>query len=137
MCQIELTEGEDLGFWVHAKSVFNAKFHVMNTELHSIALFLHPPCQKLTISHAVKSQTFGDMCRVTLNIARWWGWSAEVAMKLIDDFKQYHLCKGLFIGGLADAKEWWDGLPTTGTKNPLKLFATLILSIIPHAAKVE
>ena len=77
------------------------------------------------------------MCRVALDIARRWGWSAEVAMKLIDDLKQYHLCKGLFVGGLADAKEWWDGLPTTGTKNPLKLFATLILSIVPHAAEVE
>lgn len=135
--RIEFTDGEDVGFWAHAKSVFNTEFHAMNTELHSIALFLHPLCRKLAISQAAKSRTFGDMCKIALDIARRWGWSVDVASMLIDDLKQYHLCKGLFVGGLADAKEWWDGVPTTGAKNPLKTFATLIFSIVPHAAEVE
>ena len=61
----------------------------------------------------------------------------DVASMLIDDLKQYHLCKGLFVGGLANAKEWCDGVPTTGAKNPLKTFASLIFLIILHTTKVE
>ena len=44
MVRIELDADEDLGFWVHAKAVFNCEFHSMNTSLHNLALFLHPMC---------------------------------------------------------------------------------------------
>ncbi len=45
MTRLELEDGEDSGFFYHAKAVFNRCFHEMNTETHSLALFLHPLCQ--------------------------------------------------------------------------------------------
>ena len=44
MYRIELDPDEDVDFWVHAKSVFNRKFHSMNTSIHALSLFLHPLC---------------------------------------------------------------------------------------------
>ena len=56
---------------------------------------------------------------------------------LQDDLKQYYQCKGVFIGGHKDALTWWENLPTTANKNPLKALAITIHSIVPHAAEVE
>ena len=44
MQRVQFEEGEDIGFWTHAKSVFNTEFHSMNSEVHSLALFLCPLC---------------------------------------------------------------------------------------------
>jgi hypothetical protein len=37
-------EGDDLEFLHHARRVINTQFHAMNTDLHWLALFLHPLC---------------------------------------------------------------------------------------------
>ena len=126
-----------MGFWSHAKSVFNTEFHTMNTNLHSLVLFLHPLCQQLAILQAAKSHTFQDFFRITLEIACRWKWSLESASELLHDLKEYHLCKGLFVGGKADAKDWWEELLIKGTIHLLKTFAIQIFIIVPHVAEVE
>ncbi|KAN0101263.1 hypothetical protein V8E55_001247 [Tylopilus felleus] len=50
MSQIALDDGDHAGFWMHAKQVFNRRFHVMNTDYHSLTLYLHPMCCKLATS---------------------------------------------------------------------------------------
>ena len=127
---MEFVEGKDIGFWAHVKSVFN-------TEQHPLSLFLHPLCWTLAISQAAKSWTFEDHCKITLEIAQRWGWSSNTASQLLDDLKQYHLCKGLFIGGKADGKKWWEELSAKGSQHPLKIFTIQILLIVPHTAEVE
>ena len=47
------------------------------------------------------------------------------------------MCRGLFVGGKADAKDWWEELLTKGSIHPLKTFAIQIFMIVPHAAEVE
>ncbi|KAJ7803849.1 hypothetical protein B0H14DRAFT_2263808, partial [Mycena olivaceomarginata] len=42
-----------------------------------------------------------------------------------------------FAGGTADAREWWETLPISGDKRPLKTLAIVLLSIVSHAAEVE
>ena len=102
----------------------------MNTNLHSLALFLHPLCRQLAISQAAKSHTFQNFCKITLEIAQRWKWNSETVSKLLCDLKEYHLCRGLFVGGKADAKDWWDELPTKGSIHPLKTFAIQIFTIV-------
>ena len=46
----------------------------MNTEVHSLALFLHPLCRKVAVSQAAKSRSFEQMCTATLKIANEWRW---------------------------------------------------------------
>jgi hypothetical protein len=43
----------------------------------------------------------------------------------------------VFVGGHKDALIWWEDLPTTAKKNPLKALAIMIHSIVPHMTKVE
>jgi hypothetical protein len=109
----------------------------MDTNTHSLALFLHPLCWKLAISQAVNGWTIKFMITTALGIEKQWKWSKVQANRLQDDLKQYYQCKGMFIGGHKDALTWWENLPTTAEKNPLKALAITIHSIVPHAAEVE
>jgi hypothetical protein len=38
---------------------------------------------------------------------------------------------------LMDGLSWWENLPINSETHPLKAFAIIILSIVPHAAEVE
>ena len=67
MLQLSLDANDDVGFWQHAKAVFNCHFHVMNTNYHSLALFLHPLCQKLAIIQAASGQSIKFMIKVVLD----------------------------------------------------------------------
>lgn len=70
MIRITPEPDKDYHFWVHAKTVFNAEFYSMNTNLHALALFLHPLCRKLAISNAAKGRSFEHMCSIALAIAK-------------------------------------------------------------------
>ncbi|KAK7039668.1 DUF659 domain-containing protein [Favolaschia claudopus] len=130
--------GEDWKFLDHARTTFVKEFQEMNTDVHALALFLHPRCRKLA-----------QMCKTAGEIAMKWKWNANRAGLLMEDMQNYYLCKGVFAGSTADAKEWWDirklahlgsariGLPISGEKNPLKVLAITLFSIVPHAAEVE
>jgi hypothetical protein len=135
--QLPLEDGENLDFWLHAKAVFNRRFFAMNTNTHSLALFLHPMCRKLAISQAVNGRSFKFMVEVALDIAKQWRWSEQLAKMLVTDLKEYHKCSGVFSGGQADGLDWWENLPVSAERCPLKAFAIIIHSIVPHAADVE
>jgi hypothetical protein len=105
MMRIQLEDGDDIGFWMHAKAVFNREFHAMNTNIHALALFLHPMCRKLAVSQAAKSRTFEQMCTIALDIAKQWRWDGGRAVMLIENLKQYYQCKGPFAGGQSDGKD--------------------------------
>jgi hypothetical protein len=137
MIRVPNEPDDDVGFMMHAQSVFNRRFHSMNTNIHSFALFLHPLCRKLAISQAANGRSFKLMAETAFGIAKQWKWTKERATCLREDLKQYYQCKGLFVGGSKNGLEWWENLPTTADKNPLKALAIIILSIVPHAGEVE
>ncbi|KAG2362575.1 hypothetical protein BDR07DRAFT_1580225 [Suillus spraguei] len=110
MC-LQLEDGKDINFWMHAKAVFNREFHAINTDIHALAFFLHPMCWKLAVSQAAKSQTFEQM-----------------SVKLVENLKQYYQCKGPFAG---------ENLPISAKSYPLKTLAITLFSIVPHVADVE
>lgn len=128
---------DDVGFWMHAKSVFNRRFHAMDTTIHSLALFLHPLCRKLAISQAANGRSFEFMVKAALSIAQQWRWSEGKAKLLVEDLKQYYQCKGPFAGGQADGLDWWECLPVNADSHPLKVLAVVLFSIVPHSADVE
>jgi hypothetical protein len=70
MYRIELNPNKDVDFWVYAKSIFNRKFHAINTSIHVLTLFLYPLCKKLVVSQVAKSQSFEQMCATALDIAK-------------------------------------------------------------------
>ncbi|KAG1779548.1 hypothetical protein EV702DRAFT_1194927 [Suillus placidus] len=53
------------------------------------------------------------------------------------NWSAYNLCHAPFAGGQADRLAWWENLPINTDTHPLKNFAIIILSIVPHAAEVE
>jgi hypothetical protein len=137
MFRVTLDDDEDIGFWTHAKAVFNREFHAMNTPVHTLALFLHPLCRKLAVSNAAKGRTFQQICRTALDIAHKWRWPEAKARLLLKDLEQYYHCKGPFEGAQADGKAWWESLSVSQEKHPVKTLAIKLLSIVPHAAEVE
>jgi hypothetical protein len=137
MIRIEAEPDDDVGFTMHAHSVFNRRFHSIDTPVHLLALFLHPLCRKLAISQAASGRTFKLMVETALSIAKQWRWPKEKAWQLGEDLKQYNQCKGPFVGASKDGLDWWENLPTTTDKNPLKALAITILSVVPHAGEVE
>ena len=73
MSQIALDDGDHAGFWMHAKQVFNRRFHVMNTDYHSLTLYLHPMCCKLATSQVANGRNFEFMLTTALTITQqWW-----------------------------------------------------------------
>ncbi|KAG1843774.1 hypothetical protein DFJ58DRAFT_853521 [Suillus subalutaceus] len=138
MSQLTLdAEDNNTGFWMHAKSVFNHRFHAINTDLHSLALFLHPICRKLTVTDASKGRPFKFMVKTALAVAKQWRWGEQKAKLLVDDLKAYNLCCAPFSGGQADGLAWWESLTVCGNRHPLKALAITLLSIVPHAADVK
>ncbi len=51
--------------------------------------------------------------------------------------REYYLAKGPFAGGKEDGLDWWETLPIRAKERPLKALASVLLSIVPHAADVE
>ena len=137
LSQLTLDGGDNTGFWFHAKRVFNHRFHAMNTDHHSLALFLHPMCRKLAISQAANGRNFEFMVKTALSIAKQWRWDEAEAKSLVFNLKEYQKCTGVFSGGQADALDWWECLPVTAKQCPLKAMAIMLHSVVPHAADVE
>ncbi|KIJ05662.1 hypothetical protein PAXINDRAFT_164749 [Paxillus involutus ATCC 200175] len=137
LSQLSLDGSDNTGFWTHAKLVFNRRFHAMNTDHHSLALFLHPMCRKLAISQAANGRNFEFMVRTALSIAKQWRWGEAEAKSLVSNLKEYQKCTAVFAGGQADALDWWECLPVTAKHCPLKAMAIMLHSVVPHAADVE
>ncbi|KAG1735804.1 hypothetical protein EDB19DRAFT_1830154 [Suillus lakei] len=137
MSTLQLDDGDDGTFFTHAKSVFNRRFHLINTKYHTLALFLHPMCCKLAVTQAASGRPFKFMVKVALEVAFQWKWKKAKADALIMDLKAYNLCHSPFAGGQADGLAWWENLPVNLETHPLKSFVIVILSIVPHAAEVE
>ncbi|PCH44563.1 hypothetical protein WOLCODRAFT_90905 [Wolfiporia cocos MD-104 SS10] len=121
MYHITYDDGKSLGFWLYVKAIFNHQFHAMNTEYHSLSLFLHPLCQKLAISQAANGWLFEHHCQTALKIAKQY---------------QYNACKGVFLGA-QDGKVWWEGLAAKSNWHPIKYLAIMLHKVVLHAADVE
>jgi hypothetical protein len=78
---------DDVGFTMHTRAMFNQRFHVMDTNTHSLALFLHSLCQKLAISQTANGWTFEFMVTMALSIAKQCKWSKQQANKLQEDLR--------------------------------------------------
>jgi hypothetical protein len=130
-------EDDDTGFWMHTKSVFNHQFYAINTDLHSLTLFLHPMCCKLAVTDALKGRPFDFMVKTALAVAKQWWWEEQKAKLLIDYLKAYNLCHAPFSGGHADGLVWWESLAVSTDGHPLKALAITLLSIVPYAADIK
>ncbi|KAG1796726.1 uncharacterized protein HD556DRAFT_1431303 [Suillus plorans] len=117
MMHLQLEDGEDVSFWMHAKAVFNGEFHTMNTNIHALAIFLHP------------IRTFEQICTAALDIAKQWRWDGDRAIKLVENLKQYYQCKSAFTGGQANGKDWWENLLISAKTHPLKTLAITLFLI--------
>ncbi|KAF9231857.1 hypothetical protein BU15DRAFT_90811 [Melanogaster broomeanus] len=124
MSQLQLDPEDDVGFWMHAKNTFNRRFYAINTNYHSLALFLHPMCRKLAITQAANGRSMEFMIKVALEIAKHLKWDSPTATKLVDDMRAYNLSRAPFAGGQANA-------------HPLKNLAIRMLSIVPHVGDVK
>ena len=106
LVHLKPVERDDLEFLEHAHHVVNTQFHAMNTDLHWLALFLHPLCQKLAISIAVHSRKLNDAYCIAARIAKGWGWTKVLAVVLIADIKTHSTGTLPFQGGTVDVKDW-------------------------------
>ena len=135
--RLTLTDDENVGFWLHAKKVFNRRFREMDTPLHTLALYLHPLCRRLAISQVASGRDFAFMEKTALDLAKQWKWSKTRATALKADLAAYEDCAAPFTGGKADALEWWTTLKAKPEKHPLRALATALHSIVPHAGDIE
>lgn len=130
--------GESLAFLFHANATFNREFNKLNTDIHFLALYLHPLCRRLAVSKAPQSRSFKDVCIIAGTLAKKLGWTEKVTTKLLSDLQGYHACKPPFSGGSADGAAWWRELPgVNASEHPLKGMASIIFAIVPHTAEVE
>ena len=137
LSEVKTEHGEDMAFSLHARAVFNRRFLNMDTDHHSLALFLHPLCRKLAVSTIAKARPFEKMVKTALDIAKTWRWAESRARALVENLQQYHQVKGPFVGGHRNSLEWWENLPISGEKYPIKALAITLLSVVPHAGEVE
>ena len=111
-------EGDDPAFSDHAKNILNTHFHAMNTDIHWLALFLHPLCRKLAVSTSRHSRKLADAYQISLAIVQRWNWTKEMAKNLTSDLKAYHNGEAPFNGGKSDAKDWWKSLVVNISSHP-------------------
>ncbi|KAF5337770.1 hypothetical protein D9758_016627 [Tetrapyrgos nigripes] len=128
---------DNYGFFLHAKAVFNCEFIAMNTDKHSLALFLHPMCCKLAVHATVKGRTLLDLKQTALAIAHKWRWDGVRAHKLADDMEHYFHCHAPFTGHAKDGLSWWENLAIDANDHPIKTLAITLFEVVPHAADVE
>ncbi|KIO32494.1 hypothetical protein M407DRAFT_66689 [Tulasnella calospora MUT 4182] len=130
--------GDSLPFSFHAKAAFNREFTKLNTDIHFLALYLHPLCRRLAVSNAPRSRKFKEVCVIAGTLAKKLGWTQNITTKLLSDLQEYHACRPPFTGGTADGAAWWRELPgVSATEHPLKGMALIIFAIVPHTAEVE
>ena len=134
---LPVEEGDDKGFAEHACRTFMDAVHDIITEIHFLALYLHLLCRKLALGQSTYSRTFSDVCRIALGLAERWGWLQAAAAQLVNDFWEYQMAKGVFLGGLADGQLWWENLPVSGMDHPLNSLALDLFCIVAHAAEIE
>lgn len=134
---VRLEDGEDPEFLTHAQRIIRQEFHAMNTDVHWLALYLHPLCRPLATTGSIYSRTFNDAKRIAFEIAKKWDWASDLVLGLKANLKLYNNGDRPFNGGSLDAQEWWEGLNISGEDYPLKIFAIRLFSIVPHAAEVE
>lgn len=81
-------DDDDAGFWT-TQNLFSTvdSMQLHNIELHSLALFLHPMCRKLTVTDASKGRPFEFMVKTALAVAKRWRWGEQKAKLLVDDLK--------------------------------------------------
>ncbi|KAG2740216.1 hypothetical protein P692DRAFT_201842526 [Suillus brevipes Sb2] len=116
MSQLTCDSNEhDLGFWLHAKSVFN----------------------QLAITQVANGRSFNFMFRVAMGIAKHWKWDKLKAKKLANNLQAYHQSVAPFAGAQADGLLWWKNFPINTETYPLKAFAITIHSIVGHTGDVE
>lgn len=137
IAKLSITETDDVDFAYHAKSTVRHEFHRLNTDIHWLALFLHPLCRRLAISSATHSRKLTDACRISLDLAQRWKWPEEAARQLLQDLKSYQLGNAPFAGGISNARTWWESLLVRAKEHPIKALAIRIFSIVPHCAEVE
>ncbi|KAF5344486.1 hypothetical protein D9758_014132 [Tetrapyrgos nigripes] len=135
--EMKLEQGDDADFLDNAKTVLNKRFRHMNTPIHSLALFLHPLCQKLAISDEAGGCDLQFMISAALKLASKWKWSARDAKALVENIKDYNLCKAPFIGGTKDGKAYWESLSVASDQVPLKKLAITIFLIVPSSSDLE
>ncbi|KAG1848290.1 hypothetical protein F4604DRAFT_1973927 [Suillus subluteus] len=120
MSQLTCEQDHRVGFWLQAISFFNRRFHAMNMEARSLALFLHPMCRKLAVTKVANGRSFEFMLKVALSIAKRWKWDITMAKKLSDDLQAYNQSLAPFADGQADSLSWWKSLPINSEIHPLK-----------------
>ena len=139
LLQMKASDNEDEEFLEWARAVFNREFHKIHTDIHHLTLFLHPLCRNLALSDLPQSRTLSNIIDTALNIAKRLGWDEIVSRKLVTDIIDYEKERGPFSiqSGRSNPVQWWDRLSVVDLAHPLRMFAILILSIVPHAAEVE
>lgn len=98
--RLAITETDNIDFAYHAKSTVRHEFHRMNTDIHWLALFLHPLCRRLAILSVAHSRKLEDACRISLDLARQWNWLEKTACQLLQDLKSYQISNSPFVGGM-------------------------------------
>ncbi|KAG2061175.1 hypothetical protein BDR06DRAFT_978764 [Suillus hirtellus] len=72
MFQLACEQDYHVGFWLHAISVFNCHFHTMNTEVHSLALFLHPMSNGRSLAFIAYNQSVAPFAGGQADGLSWW-----------------------------------------------------------------
>jgi protein-tyrosine-phosphatase len=136
--KVQLEEGDDEDFLEHARAIFNQEFDAMNTDIHSLALFLHPLCKKLAIHQTIKKRTLDGLMKTAMKIAMQWEWNEAKVVLLCRNLKDYYYGNSPFIGSHKDALEYWEkNLVVDSTLFPLHSLAIILFRVVPHAADVE
>lgn len=128
---------DDKDFFAHARAAFNQEFEEMNTDIHSLALFLHPLCKKLAVHASIKNRTFDGLCMTALGIAKKWNWTKQRATELVANLRLYFHGTLPFNGSHKDALTYWEGLTISADQYPLKTLAIILFRVVPHSADVE
>jgi hypothetical protein len=131
---------DDTDFIEHARSRFNAEFDRINSPFYTLSLFLHPLCRKIAIPDSqdiTNPIEWSELLKAALGIAHDLEWDAQLSTRLVEDLVAYRGQKPPFTGGFNIASDWWRNLAVIDTQHPLRVFALLILSVVPHSAEVE
>ncbi|KAK7468531.1 hypothetical protein VKT23_003036 [Stygiomarasmius scandens] len=137
MNKLVLEPDDDKGFFLHAKAVFNREFTALNTDKHSLALFLHPMCRRLAVHSTAKGRTLQDLKLTALQIASKWRWNETQARALCNDIDLYYHSRSPFSGSARDGLTWWENLAIDANEHPIKSLAIILFQVVPHAAEVE
>ena len=126
-------------FVIHMHNSFRYRFTKhFDLPIYWLSLFLHPLCRDLVVCRKIKSKSLNELISIALELAQRFQLDRESTIQLAENLREYHARRFPFDAqlNLQDGAAYWEHLPKSEERYPLKALVCLLFRLVPHSGDV-